>query len=112
MRPCATTLRNPTLPVNHIYYIEIYSILIICFRCEVIVLTNDTRANIIDKVKGVDAIFWNTHNKLDKEILDAAGKTFNFFYYSLFRKALFKIHSLFNLSCIVYIDCISEICKY
>lgn len=59
-------------------YQETCIILIIFFlfcRCDVIVLTNDTKANILDKVKGVDAIFWNTHCMLDKEILDAAGKT-------------------------------------
>ncbi|XP_018319071.1 glyoxylate reductase/hydroxypyruvate reductase [Agrilus planipennis] len=35
--------------------------------------SNPTRQEIIDKIAGVDALFWCTHQRLDEEILDAAG---------------------------------------
>lgn len=41
--------------------------------CDLIILQNYSRAEILDKSKGVDGIFWATHEKLNAEVLDAAG---------------------------------------
>ncbi|XP_025831880.1 glyoxylate reductase/hydroxypyruvate reductase-like [Agrilus planipennis] len=35
--------------------------------------SNPTRQDIIDKIAGVDALFWYSYERLDDEILDAAG---------------------------------------
>ena len=47
-------------------------------KCEVITaegLPAPSRSEILKHVKGVDAIFWVSHERLDSDILDAAGKT-------------------------------------
>ncbi|KAJ8967070.1 hypothetical protein NQ314_003116, partial [Rhamnusium bicolor] len=41
--------------------------------CEIIKIENETIEEILSKVKGVDAIFWASHLRLDKDIIDAAG---------------------------------------
>ncbi|KAJ8943551.1 hypothetical protein NQ318_023063 [Aromia moschata] len=56
---------NPTVPQVAFDLLEEY--------CIVTKAEDDTREDILAKVKGVDAIFWATHLKLDKEILEAAG---------------------------------------
>ncbi|XP_071453704.1 glyoxylate reductase/hydroxypyruvate reductase-like isoform X1 [Hetaerina americana] len=46
-------------------------------KCELIICSEQpypSRADILRKIKGVDALFWCTHLKLDKEILDEAGE--------------------------------------
>ncbi|KAJ3644704.1 hypothetical protein Zmor_022414 [Zophobas morio] len=42
-------------------------------QCEVIRTKDYTRASILEKAAGVDALFWATSQKLDAEILDKAG---------------------------------------
>ncbi|XP_075153325.1 glyoxylate reductase/hydroxypyruvate reductase-like [Haematobia irritans] len=43
--------------------------------CELIICDSvpPNRSEILQKIKGVDGVFWGYHNPLDKEILDAAG---------------------------------------
>lgn len=41
--------------------------------CDLIILQNYSRAEILDKSKGVHGIFWATLEKLNAEVLDAAG---------------------------------------
>jgi glyoxylate/hydroxypyruvate reductase len=48
------------------------------FRCELVRVENEKRSSILEKVAGVDAIFWATKETLDAEILDKAGKDFDF----------------------------------
>jgi glyoxylate/hydroxypyruvate reductase len=43
-------------------------------KCELIICETNTRAEILEKIQGVDAIFWGSHEKLNAEALDAAGK--------------------------------------
>lgn len=47
------------------------------FRCEVIVPKHESRTSIIDMVQGMDAIFWNTLEILDTEIIEASGEYLN-----------------------------------
>jgi glyoxylate/hydroxypyruvate reductase len=42
-------------------------------KCEVIISETNSRQETLAKVKGVDAIYWVSHEKLNGEILDAAG---------------------------------------
>lgn len=42
-------------------------------KCELTICETNTRAEILEKIKGVDAIFWGSHEKLNAEALDAAG---------------------------------------
>lgn len=44
-------------------------------KCEVIICETNERAEILEKIQGVDAIFWGSHDKLNAEALDAAGST-------------------------------------
>ncbi|CAH1116187.1 unnamed protein product [Phaedon cochleariae] len=41
--------------------------------CQVIIVENESREEILKKVKGVDAVFWFSHEKFSNDILDAAG---------------------------------------
>ncbi|KAG5882978.1 hypothetical protein JTB14_026436 [Gonioctena quinquepunctata] len=41
--------------------------------CQVIKVENYSKEDILEKVKGVEALFWASHEKLDNDILDAAG---------------------------------------
>lgn len=43
------------------------------FRCELIRTDDGKRKSILEKVAGVDAIFWAVKERLDAEILDKAG---------------------------------------
>lgn len=43
-------------------------------KCNVEICETNTRAEILEKIKGADAIFWGSHEKLNAEALDAAGK--------------------------------------
>lgn len=53
-------------------------VILFFFRCEVIYNTEKpypTREGLLKDIKGVDALFFIAHTiKLDKEMLDAAGK--------------------------------------
>ncbi|XP_066140587.1 glyoxylate reductase/hydroxypyruvate reductase-like [Euwallacea fornicatus] len=42
-------------------------------KCEVITTTSYDRTAVLKDVAGADALLWATHEKLDKELLDAAG---------------------------------------
>lgn len=42
-------------------------------KCDVTICETNTRSEILEKIQGVDAIFWGSHAKLDAEALDAAG---------------------------------------
>lgn len=42
-------------------------------KCQVTICETNTRAEILEKIKGADAIFWGSHEKLNVEALDAAG---------------------------------------
>jgi glyoxylate/hydroxypyruvate reductase len=42
-------------------------------QCELVRVENEKRSSILEKVAGVDAIFWATKETLDVEILDKAG---------------------------------------
>ena len=42
-------------------------------KCDVTVCETNTREEILQKVKGMDGIFWASHDKLNAEALDAAG---------------------------------------
>ena len=42
-------------------------------KCEVTICETNARSEILEKIKGVDAIFWGSHEKLNKEALDVAG---------------------------------------
>jgi len=47
-------------------------------KCEVIIaedLPTPSKSEILKHIKGVDAIFWVSHEQLDSEVLDAAGKS-------------------------------------
>ncbi|RZC32539.1 uncharacterized protein BDFB_011472 [Asbolus verrucosus] len=46
---------------------------ILGLKCELIHTKDDKRETILEKVAGVDAIFWATKENLDKEVLDLAG---------------------------------------
>lgn len=37
-----------------------------------------SRAQILEKIKGVDAVYWSTKVKLDKEVIDTAGRNEHF----------------------------------
>lgn len=46
-------------------------------KCDVIICDEKPKASreqILEKIKGVDAAFWSTFVRLDKEMLDAAGE--------------------------------------
>lgn len=43
------------------------------FRCDVRVCEAE-REPILQNIRGVDALFWSSHHKLDKEMLDKAGR--------------------------------------
>ncbi|ENN70525.1 glyoxylate reductase/hydroxypyruvate reductase isoform X2 [Dendroctonus ponderosae] len=58
-------IANPTVP--QIAY------KLLADKYEVTTSTSHDRAAILKDVRGVDALFWATHNRIDKEILDAAG---------------------------------------
>lgn len=49
------------------------SLKIIQEKCELIFAKSNNRAEILQKVKGVDGILWASVQKLDREMLDAAG---------------------------------------
>ena len=43
-------------------------------KCDVTVSNaTDTREDLLNKLKGMDGVFWGSHDKLDAEALDAAG---------------------------------------
>jgi lactate dehydrogenase-like 2-hydroxyacid dehydrogenase len=42
-------------------------------KCDVTICETNTRSEILEKIKGADAIFWGSHDKLNAEALDAAG---------------------------------------
>ncbi|KAG5676853.1 hypothetical protein PVAND_006660 [Polypedilum vanderplanki] len=42
-------------------------------KCDVIVSETNSSQETLDKIKGVDGIYWVSHEKLDGKILDAAG---------------------------------------
>ncbi|CAH0564752.1 unnamed protein product [Brassicogethes aeneus] len=42
-------------------------------RCNLVRTTTDSKNEILEKVKGVDAIFWASHLPLNKEVLENAG---------------------------------------
>ncbi|KAG8233493.1 hypothetical protein J437_LFUL013742 [Ladona fulva] len=42
-------------------------------KCDLIICPFPVRADLLEKVKGVNAIFWFTKEKMDREMLDAAG---------------------------------------
>ncbi|KAL7043654.1 hypothetical protein ACKWTF_001612 [Chironomus riparius] len=42
-------------------------------KCEVTVVETGERSELLQKVKGMDGIFWGSHQKLDAEALDMAG---------------------------------------
>lgn len=63
-----------TLPT---YYLSVLFVNKLYFRCNVtIVQKNDDKNEVLTKVRGVDGIYWASHMRLDKDIIDAAGKTF------------------------------------
>lgn len=42
-------------------------------KCDVTICDKLTREEVLEKIKGVDGLFWGTFNSLNKEILEAAG---------------------------------------
>lgn len=42
-------------------------------KCEVMICESNTTEEILQKIKGVDGIFWASHHRLDAVALDAAG---------------------------------------
>lgn len=52
--------------------------LICCYRCEVIICPEypaPSRADILSKISGVNAVLWFSREKIDKQMLDTAGNT-------------------------------------
>jgi len=42
-------------------------------KCDVTIIDPTSQQDLLEKVKGFDAIYWGTHNNLNAELLDAAG---------------------------------------
>lgn len=60
----------------YIWLIFLYNLVLCTNRCELIVCDEKpsaSRAQILEKIKGVDAAFWATKVRLDQALLDAAG---------------------------------------
>ncbi|KAJ8940286.1 hypothetical protein NQ314_010756, partial [Rhamnusium bicolor] len=71
----ANKISNSTRPkvlINNPYVPQIASDLL-SECCEIITIQNETREEILSKIKGVDALLWASHLKIDKDMLDAAG---------------------------------------
>ncbi|CAH0564754.1 unnamed protein product [Brassicogethes aeneus] len=62
---CKVLIANPSVPQAGLDILE--------KKCDLIKINNESKAEILSKVKGVDAIFYATYIPLDKEILDQAG---------------------------------------
>ncbi|XP_066246911.1 glyoxylate reductase/hydroxypyruvate reductase-like [Euwallacea similis] len=58
-------ISNPTVPKVAMELLK--------SKCEVITTTSYDRIAVLKGIVGVDALLWATHEKLDKELLDAAG---------------------------------------
>ena len=71
-----SNFRKPKVLVTHSEVPEV-ALTILRQKCEVIItegLPTPSRLNVLKLVKDVDAIFWKSTERLDIEILDAAGK--------------------------------------
>lgn len=42
-------------------------------KCEVTIVETNNREELLEKIKGMDGVFWGSHEKLNAEALDAAG---------------------------------------
>ncbi|KAJ8945971.1 hypothetical protein NQ317_000372, partial [Molorchus minor] len=58
-------ISNPTVPQIAYDLLERF--------CEIVQVENDNKEEVLSKVKGVHGIYWASHLRLDKDILDAAG---------------------------------------
>lgn len=68
-------MSRPRILVSH-WDIPKKAIQLLQERCDTIICTGQPypkREEVLDKINGVDGLFWFSHNKVDKELLDKAG---------------------------------------